>query len=300
MTFSEFYPLKRPSREGQWMKMVIISLGLHLLILALFLNIFPQGGGKRILEPAYVVDLVSSAGEGPSGGKTKEPLPSPSPPITRAEPKPISVPKPVVEKKVPPKEDQSKVLEKAMEELKKNVRKEKSLENTLSHLEKRVQEEKTIEKAISRLKKKGREEQSREVAPSRLENIKPPTLSGGTGTGPGGLGSIASSNPGGQDGLGIEFQLYHTNLRSRIKKNWGLPEDLLRRNDISAEIMIRIGRSGRIEDFRFQRKSGVESFDQEVVRTLKKSDPLPPLPAGYPKYNYEVVLTFHSKELSGK
>jgi hypothetical protein len=46
MTFPGIYSLKGPSREGQLKKMVFISLGLHLLIMVLFLNIIPQGGGK--------------------------------------------------------------------------------------------------------------------------------------------------------------------------------------------------------------------------------------------------------------
>ena len=54
-----------------------------------------------------------------------------------------------------------------------------------------------------------------------------------------------------------------------------------------------------MEGFQFERKSGVAAFDQEVVRTLQKSDPLPPLPEGYPRSTYEVVLTFHSKDLGG-
>lgn len=252
------------------------------------------------MEPAYVVDLVSSIGEATGGPKSQETRPTPSPPKVRKEPKPISVPKPIVEKKLPPKEDQLQTLDKAMEQLKKKVQKEKFLENTLSRLEKKVQEEKSLEKALSRLEKKGPAEPPREKASSRQENIKPSTPAEGPGPGHSGLGTIASAVPGVQDGLGIEFQLYHTNLRSRIKRNWGLPEDLLKLSDISAEIMIRIGRDGRIEDSRFQRKSGRESFDQEVLRTLKKSDPLPPLPAGYPKSSYEIILTFHSKELSGK
>ena len=282
MTFSEFSFGKGPFQEGQWTKMVFISPGLHLLVLALFLNVFPHGAAKRNLEPAYVVDLVSSLGEGPGGNKSKESLSSPSPPPARREAKPIVIPKPVPEKLPRVTKNETKAIDQALERIKKRVEQEKSLEKTLSRLENRVKDEQRLEKALSRIEKKNQS-----------------SPGAGQGTGLAGPGTVASSAPGVPDGLGIQFQLYHASLRSRIKKNWVLPESLLKRNDISAEIMIRIGRPGRIEDFRFERKSGIEAFDQEVIRTIKKSDPLPPLPEGFPKNSYEVILTFHSKDLSG-
>lgn len=296
MTFSEFSSGKGPIREGQWAKMVFISLGLHLFVLALFLNVFPHGAAKRIMEPAYVVDLVSSLGEGPVGNKTKESPSTPAPSSAREKTKPVTIPKPVppevtkpivISKPVPEKppqvtKDESKALDRALERIKKKVEREGSLEKTLSRLENKVKDEQRLETALSRIEKKNQ------------------SFSGtGQGTGLAGPGTVSSSAPGVPDGLGIQFQLYHASVRGRIKKNWVLPEGLLKRNDISAEIMIRISRTGRIEDSRFQRKSGIEAFDQEVLRTLKKSDPLPPLPEGFPKNNYEVILTFHSKELTG-
>ena len=126
-----------------------------------------------------------------------------------------------------------------------------------------------------------------------------PHVAAGQGTGPGGPGSITSAPSGSQEGSGIQFQLYYASLLSQIKRNWGLPEGLLKGKDISAVIVIQVSRSGRIADYRFERKSGIAAFDQEVIRTLKKSDPLPALPEGYPKTSHEIFLTFHSKDLSG-
>jgi colicin import membrane protein len=300
MTLSPFYSDRGPWKEGLWVKMVSISLGLHLLIFAFFLNIFPQGKTANNLEPAYVVDLVSLPGGGSSGNKISEPAspsPSESPPASKEirtpkkeavkiakEPevsKPVPIPKRTPEKSV--KEDSSKELDLALERIKKKVQQDKSLENKLNRLETKVQGQQGLEKALA-----------------RLENKRHSSGPGGSGTAPAGSGAIASSVPGGQEGVGIQFQLYNASLRSQIKRNWGLPEELMKRQDISAEILIRISRNGHIEDTRFQRKSGVEAFDQEVLRTLKKSDPLPPLPDGYPRGSYDVILTFHSKELSGR
>lgn len=299
MTLSQFSSWEGPSKEGLWTKMVLISIGLHFFVLALFLNVFPQGGVKRNLEPAYIVDLVSSTGEGPVGNKTKEPFPSPSRSPAQEETKPITIPKPVPEKTPPVKQDQSKMLDKAVEQLKRKVEQDNSLEKTFSRLKNQVKEEQHLEKTFSRLENQVKDEQHLEKALSQIEKKKQSSSTTGKGTGGSGTGTVSSSTPGTQDGLGIQFQLYHAALRSQIKKNWVLPEGLLKKSDISAEIMIRISRNGRIEDSRFEKKSGLDAFDQEVLRTLKKSEPLPPLPEGYPKGSYEVVLTFHSKELSG-
>ncbi|MFH0789402.1 MAG: cell envelope integrity protein TolA [Pseudomonadota bacterium] len=282
MTFSVFSPWKGPSGEGEWTKMVFISFGLHLLVLILFLNIFPRGIIKKKLEPAYMVNLVSSPGGEVPGIKPKEPIAAPAPPPPRVEPKPIVLPKPVPDKIPLVTENRSKALEQAMEQLKKKVQQEKSLEKTLSRLEDKANDQQRLEKALA-----------------RIESKKQSSLPAGQGTGVGQPGTISSSTPGIPDGVGIQFQLYHASVRSRIKRNWVLPEGLLKKSDISAEIMIRISRNGRIEDSRFERKSGLEAFDQEVTRTIKKSDPLPALPEGYPRSSYEIILTFHSKDLSG-
>lgn len=287
MTLSQFSSGKGPSWERPWTKMVLISTGLHLLTLALLLNVIPHGAKTRPMEPAYIVNLVS-APEGESRAKSAEVIGTvPSPPKPQFTPVPIPLPRPVFTpkpdvKKTPEiKENPSKDLEKALEKLNKKVEKEKSLEKSLGHLEKKVKEEQALEKAFDRLKDK-------KQSPAGVE----------TGVGGGGTGSIASFAPGNPDGLGIQFQLYHASLRSRIKSHWVLPEGLFQKTDVSAEVVIRISRNGKIDNSRFERKSGLEAFDQEVLRTLKKSDPLPPLPEGYPKNSYEVILTFHSKELS--
>jgi colicin import membrane protein len=282
MIFSVFSSLKGPSGEGEWVKVVSISLGLHLLILVLFLNIFPKGIIKNKLEPAYMVNLVSLPGVEVIGNKPSEPLATPSPPPPRVEPKPIALPKPAPEKTSLVTEDRSKALEQAMEQLKKKVQQEKSLEKSISRLENKAKDDQRLEKALA-----------------RIESNKRSSHPAGQATGVGGPGNISSSTPGTADEMGIQFQFYHASVRSRIKRNWVLPEGLLKKSDISAEIMIRISRNGRIEDSRFERKSGLEAFDQEVIRTIKKSDPLPPLPEGYPRASYEVILTFHSKDLSG-
>ncbi len=303
MTFSAFSSWKGPSGEGEWTKMVFISFGLHLLVLVLFLNIFPRGVIKKKLEPAYMVNLVSFPGGEVPGNKPKEPIAAPASPPPRVEPRPIPLPKPIAAPSPPPPRVEPKpiVLPKPVPEKIPLVTENcsKALEQAMEQLKKKVQQEKSLEKTLSRLEDKAKDEQRLEKALARIESKKQSSSQAGQGTGVGQPGTISSSTPGTPDGVGIQFQLYHASVRSQIKRNWVLPEGLLKKNDISAEIMIRISRNGRIEDSRFERKSGLEAFDQEVTRTIKKSDPLPPLPEGYPRTSYEIILTFPSKDLSG-
>lgn len=273
----------------KWGKMIIGSLFLHGFLFLLFLNVVPRGAGFRFQEPAYVVDLVSLGGgpaPGPEAAPQKAPAsaPVPSPPAPPKQTVSIPKPPPPVEKKTVRPQEDSRVLDTALERIKKKIDQEKSLERSFHRLENKVKNDEALEQALTRLERKTAQEKGGGASP--------------TG-GPGGEGNISSASPAGSPGVGLQFQIYHASLRARIKKNWVLPEGLLKKNDISADITIRISRNGKVEDFRFERKSGVGSFDQEVIRTLQKSDPLPPLPEGYPRSTYEVVLTFHSKDLGG-
>jgi colicin import membrane protein len=197
----------------------------------------------------------------------------------------IPKPPPAVEKKMASAVEEPKALDQALERLKKKVVEEKNLEKSFHRLENKVKNQELLEQALTRLEKKTAGSGLRRGAPG--------------GGGQGSEGTVTAVGPAGTAGAGLQFQIYHASLRTRIKKNWVLPEGLLKKTDLSADLLVRIARNGKIEDFRFERKSGVASFDQEVIRTLQKSDPLPPLPEGYPRGIYEVVLTFHANELGG-
>lgn len=256
-------------------RMVLVSLGLHLLVLLFFPGLFLGKGNPVRIRPTYTVDLVTLPGEGQALGPVSEgKVPSASP-THPPEAKAISLPKPVPEKVKRAKEDSTRSLEQALERLKKKVQQEKSLDQTFSRMEDRLKREQALERTLSQLELKRRS----------------------TSEEGGGSGDVTSSNVG-SGGSGVGFRLYYAEVLSRIKRNWLLPENLLKRKDLSAVVMIIVQRSGRIEEVRFERKSGVEQFDQEVLRTLKKSDPLPPLPEGFPRSRHDIYLTFYSRELS--
>jgi colicin import membrane protein len=278
---------KKPDLQKNWGRMLAFSLGLHLLLLIFFFQLVPRGQAVRPLEAAYTVTLISP-GEGPAGGPEAPraadpaPLPSPAKPVSPKEIPPTRA----VEKLPPSALEDPQSLDKALEKIKKKIDQEKSLERSFHQLENKVKNQETLGQALARLERKQAKAEKTGGSPA--------------GRGEGGTGIITSAAQPGSGGVGMQFQIYHAALRSRIKKNWFLPEGLLKKTDISADILVRIAQNGRIEETRFERKSGNETFDQEVVRTLKKSEPLPPLPEGYPRNSYDVVLTFHSRDLGGQ
>lgn len=276
----------------KWGPMVAGSLLLHMLLLLGFLKIIPPGPEIRPWGPAYDVNLVSlsagpssaPAGREPSAPAAPPTAPAPAPPA-KAKPVAIPQPPPPAERKPASLPAEPKDLDQALERLKKKVAEDRNLERSFNRLENRVKNQEMLDQALTRLEKK--------TAGSSLKR------SGSPGSGQGSEGTVTAVGTAGTMGAGLQFQIYHASLRTRIKKNWALPEGLLKKTDLSADLLVRIARNGKIEDFRFERKSGVASFDQEVIRTLQKSDPLPPLPEGYPRGMYEVVLTFHANELGG-
>jgi colicin import membrane protein len=277
----------KPDQEKNWGRMLAVSLLLHLLLLIFFIQVVPSGKALRPLEAAYTVNLIAP-GEGPGGGPEAPRTAFPGPPSAPV--KPVStkdVPPPRAVEKLPPSRlEDPQSLEKALEKIKKKVDQDKNLERSFHQLENKVKNQETLGQTLARLERKQ----------SKVEKTggSPP------GRGEGGEGAITAAGQPGSGGVGMQFQIYHAALRSRIKKNWFLPEGLLKKTDISADVLVRIAQNGRIEETRFERKSGNDSFDQEVVRTLKKSEPLPPLPEGYPRNSYDVVLTFHSRDLGGQ
>jgi len=278
---------KKPDLQKNWGRMLAFSLGVHLLLLIFFFQLVPRGQTVRPLEAAYTVNLISP-GEGPAGGpaasRAADPVPLPSP-VKSVSPKEVP-PTRAMEKLPPSVLEDPHYLDKALEKIKKKIDQEKNLERSFHQLENKVKNQETLGQALARLERKQAKAEKSGGSPA--------------GRGEGGTGIIASAGQPGSGGVGIQFQIYHAALRSRIKKNWFLPEGLLKKADISADVLVRIAQNGRIEETRFERKSGNETFDQEVVRTLKKSEPLPSLPEGYPRSSYEVVLTFHSRDLGGQ
>ena len=76
----------------------------------------------------------------------------------------------------------------------------------------------------------------------------------------------------------LHHESYLDDLDSHIRSFWNLPEWLANGN-LKARIMLQIGKNGDIQGKTFVMKSGNDLFDQHVVTTLEKANPLPAPPA---------------------
>jgi colicin import membrane protein len=94
------------------------------------------------------------------------------------------------------------------------------------------------------------------------------------------------------------LDIYNAEIWHRIQKNWAFSEEMVRgRTDLEATIIVKIMKEGEIRDIWFEKRSGNSYFDDSVLKAVKKSDPLPPLPEGYLGPFYDVGFRFNLTEL---
>jgi colicin import membrane protein len=254
----------------------LVSLGVHLLLVALIMFWPGWGFNKReIFTPVYNVNLV--------GGPPR--LAPPAPPAAKPTPKPKAKPtaKPVAKPKPAPKPQPKKEAIAT----KKEAVKPKRLERKKT--EPQVDQSKELEKRIKRLQTKVAEERAVESAISRLES-RVQARSGGGGAGPAGGGSKLSA----------AFQLYYTNLRAQVHRNWVLPENAGNKlRGLEAIIVIRIRRNGHLERAWLEKSSGNSRLDSSALRAVERAAPFPPLPPESRERVHEVGFRFRPEDITG-
>jgi TonB family protein len=85
------------------------------------------------------------------------------------------------------------------------------------------------------------------------------------------------------DAADFEFTYYLLLVRNRIAQSWNPPAGLATAGQpVRAVVYFRIGRGGELSSVRLEEVSGREFFDRSAMRAVMLSDPLPPLPLGFP------------------
>jgi len=94
------------------------------------------------------------------------------------------------------------------------------------------------------------------------------------------------------------LDIYNAEIWHHIQRNWAFSEEMDRgRADSEAVIIVKIMRDGEIRDIWFEKRSGSTYFDESVLKAVKKSNPLPPLPDGFLGPYYDVGFRFNLSEL---
>ena len=282
--------------EDKLSKWLFFSLLLHgALILALFVVPFLPSG-DRPSYPVYTVDLVGGEKIGrnnlgtelmPLSGpkaapkKTAEEIPPPPAQETKQETK-KEKPKPV-EKETPPEE---KVA------LKEAIKKEPKKEPTKDTRS----ESKTEESALDRVRER-LIQSAVDRAKSRTEGNQQPSkgdvISSGSGEGEG-ASALGQGGRGGGVVKGMEFIIYQNRMLSSIKDNWAW---VGQKSNLKVVVHFSIKDNGEITGLKIVQPSGDPSYDESVLRAVKKSSPLPPPPESSRKDFADVELTFRPKDL---
>jgi colicin import membrane protein len=234
------------NKDDSFSRFIILSVGFHLaivFILSVRVMLFPAEA--PISQRSVRVDVVAL----PEKMEPAKPQPAPKPQTKVAEkkvdpPKPKEVPK--AKPKPTPKPKAKKVFseKKAPETPKKNVKEEQ--DSALARL-----------KAMQKLKES---QQAKEK--ERAIEYKGNELSKGN--------SLTGLEK-------LHHESYLDDLDSHIRNHWNLPEWLADGN-FKASVILKIDKRGGIIDKKFIVRSGNELFDQQVISTIEKANPLPEPP----------------------
>ena len=280
---------------------VVVSLIVHLALIAAFFLAPFIPSRERPAPPVYVVDLVG--GEKIGGLKLGTEVSAPAPAKPTIEPSKPAIPEPKKEpqevkaekaekaKPVEKKPTEEKVLalkEKAKTEppvVKKEATKEPKQETKTETASADSVRERLLQSALDRAKSRGE---------SSAKPAKGETLSSGAGEGEGAaaLGQGWRGGPGIVKGM--DFIIYQNRMLSTIKENWAW---VGQRSNLKVVVHFGIKDSGEIVGLKIVQPSGDPSYDESVLRAVKKSSPLSPPPESYRRDFADVELTFRPRDL---
>ncbi len=251
----------------------------------------------------------------PKPEKVSVPEPKPEPPKpqpVKPEPAKPEPPKPQPPKAEPEKSADVISLSDEKPKVKTSLKKEtykpnQAIKSALNRLEKQVEDTRPsssdqLTSALDRIKSKVEKEEggaggsgtgtgTRESASGKAAGGRGSSGLGGSGGGTGGTGGTGAG--------GIQpIDFYRSLLPNHIEKNWVFNEQLVGgQTGLVSVIVVKIMKNGEITDIWFEKKSGNSYFDDSVLKAVKKSSPLPPLPREYTQPYYELGLIFTPKGL---
>lgn len=220
-------------------KMIAISIAFHIGVLLVF-TVKTAFFPSDIpkYQPAVRVDLIGL-------------------PDKRNPDKPVVAPSPKPE----PVKEQEKKAPKAPEKKATEVKKTETKASQSAALNK-LKRMSAIEKLKAMQDKPKAEEKPSEAAKPQTETLKGNVISVGS--------ALKGLNK-------LEFDQYIGSLDAHVKNNWSLPE-WMKTQGLTAEVLVKIDKSGQMIERRFIKKSGNTEFDDRVMAALEKSNPFPAPP----------------------
>jgi protein TonB len=96
------------------------------------------------------------------------------------------------------------------------------------------------------------------------------------------VGSAGLSGALAVDSKDFEFTYYLMLIRTKVAQSWAPPAGLETGRPVQCVVFFHVARGGSVSAIRLETGSGVEFFDRAALRAVSLSDPLPPLPLGFP------------------
>ncbi len=93
----------------------------------------------------------------------------------------------------------------------------------------------------------------------------------------------------------MDFIIYQNRMLATIKENWAWVGQ--QRSNLKVVVQFGIKENGEIVGLKIYQPSGDPSYDESVLRAVKKSSPLPAPPESYRKDFADVELTFRPRDL---
>lgn len=281
---ADVYRIFQPRRGEQLGWALAVSLGVHLLLVAVLVFWRAWGPSKReLFAPVYQVQLVGAPAlpPGPAAAPPAPAPPKPEPPAPKPEPKPEvktpPKPEPKPKEAIATKQDEApkRPPPKPAPKPEETPDAAKELDKRLASLRDKVEDQRRLENVMDRLEKK---------AASRSNTVG---------------GAFASGAGGGSPGS-LRDQVYLTELWSRIQAAWVLSEALVQKpKGLVAIVGLRIRKDGSLEKAWLEQGSGNARYDQSALRATEKAAPYPPPPAGMRESYYEVGVRFRVEDLGG-
>lgn len=284
--------------EDRLPKWVIISLAAHAVLIALMFLMRLLPNSERPPLTYYTVDLVGGEKIGRTnlGTELTPAVEKPAPAKAAPEPKPIVEPKKEKVEKAPPVEKQTikqKVVDESLALKEKKSKVTAKPEPTKETASETKSETASAESVRERLIQSAAE-RARNRNETSQKSSKTEALSAGNGEGDG----AAAKGQGGRGGpgvvKGIDFIVYQNRMLEMIKNNWSW---VGQKTSLKVVVHFGIKETGEIIGLKVAQPSGDASYDESVLRAVKKSSPLPVPPEPYRKDFADVELTFRPRDL---
>jgi len=259
--------------------------------------IAPFSASPRLAtNPVYTADLVGGERIGRTsngtelGGPGKKELKSAEPPA------PIDPPKKEVrqEKVEKPKVAEKKLVEDDKIALRDKVKKEPGKKDLVKELKDETKTETASADSVCERLIKTAAERASAGSASAQKPSKGEALSTGTGEGVGGSALGAGGRGGPGIVKGMDYVIYQNRMLSTIKNNWVWVGP---RSNIKVVVHFNIRDNGEIVGLKIVQSSGNSSYDDSVLRAVRKSSPLPALGENIRSGFSEVELAFRPEDL---